>query len=103
MKMNRWSGYAKYIVMVDGVVEAIATYPAYMDFKRVKLALTQISKDDSGVYLYEGDRYKQPITQSRALQILMKIEECKWDDGIRTVAKQIKASNMLSPLKRGRN
>lgn len=97
MKMSRWSGYDKYIVMVDDAVGAIATYPAYLEFQRVKNALIQISKDGRGRYLYEGDTYKRPITQARARQILEKIELCKWDDDIRKVAKQIKAIGMLSP------
>jgi hypothetical protein len=29
----------------------------------------------------------------------MKIERCEWDDDIRTVAKQIKAVGMLSPVR----
>ena len=52
-------------------------------------------------YSYDGNIYKRPITSSRALQILMKIEECRWDDDIITVAKQIKAGDMLSPLPHG--
>ncbi|MBC8428302.1 hypothetical protein H8D04_00320 [bacterium] len=95
--MNRWSGYDKYIVMTDRVVGTRQTYPAFLEFRRVKNALTQISKDDSGIYLYDGDTYKRPITQSRAAHILEKIELCKWDDDIRTVAKQIGAHEMLSP------
>jgi len=95
--MNRWSNYDKYIVMVDNVIGTVSTYPGYLDFKRVKNALTQISKDGSGRYLYEEQTYKRPITQSRATQILEKIEKCKWDEDIRIVAKQIKADGMLSP------
>ena len=52
-----------------------------------------------GWYSYDGDIYKRPITSARATQILMKLEECKWDEDIRLVAKQIKAGSMLSPVK----
>ncbi len=102
MKMKYWSDYEKYIVMIDGnsgsIRGARLGYQAFLDFKRVKEALIAISKGE-GNYSYDGDIYKRPITSSRATQILMKIEECKWDDDIRAVAKQIKAGSMLSPVK----
>ena len=50
-------------------------------------------------YSYESNIYKRPITSARATQILMKIEECKWDEDIRLVAKQIKAGDMISPVR----
>ena len=105
MKKDRWSEYEKYIVMLTGVNSspvkgARLGYQAYLDFKRVKEALIAMSRGE-GNYSYDGNIYKRPITTSRALQILMKIEECRWDDDIRTVAKQIKAGDMISPLKPG--
>ena len=102
MKMKYWSDYEKYIVMVHGggnTPDGVSLgYEAFLDFKRVKEALMSMSKA-GGSYSYDGDIYKRPITSSRALQILMKIEECRWDDDIRTVARQIKAGDMISPLK----
>jgi len=104
MKKERWSTYEKYIVMLDGnsksVVGARLGYQAFLDFKKVKEALHAMSRGE-GSYSYKDNIYKRPITSSRALQILMKIEECQWDDDIRTVAKQIKAGNMISPVKYG--
>lgn len=101
MKMKHWSEHEKYIVMLTGYNSPAKGvrlgYQAFLDFKRVKGALIAISKGE-GNYSYEGDIYKRPITPSRASQILMKMEECKWDDDIRTVAKQIKARFMLSPV-----
>ena len=100
MKMSRWSDYEKYIVMIDGNTGSIRGarlgYQAFLEFKRVKGALVAMSKNDSN-YSYDGNIYSRVITSSRALQILEKIENCKWDDDIITVAKQIKAGDMLSP------
>ena len=102
MKMENWSGYEKYIVMLTGYNASVRGvqlgYRAYMDFKRVKEALHLISKSNDS-YSYDSNIYKRPITASRATQILMKIEECKWDEDIRLVAKQIKAGNFISPVK----
>ena len=102
MKMENWSGYEKYIVMLTGYNASIRGvqlgYRAYMDFKRVKEALHLISKSGDS-YSYDGNIYSRPITSARASQILMKIEECKWDEDIRLVAKQIKAGNMISPVR----
>jgi len=100
MKMKYWSDYEKYIVMIDGNTRSIRGarlgYQAFLEFKRVKGALVAMSKNDSN-YSYDGNIYSRVITSSRALQILEKIENCKWDDDIITVAKQIKAGDMISP------
>ena len=102
MKMEHWSGHDKYCVMLNGegptVVGVRLGYQAYLDFRKVKGALMIMSKNDDN-YSYDGNTYSRVITASRASQILMKISECKWDDDIRTVAKQIGASRMLSPIK----
>ena len=103
--MSRWSDYEKYIVMLtsyNSTSKGVSLgYQAFLDFKRVKEALISISKRLEGNYSLDDNIYKRTITQSRALQILEKIERCKWDDDIRTVAKQIKAGNMLIPVRHG--
>jgi hypothetical protein len=104
MKMDRWSENEKYIVMLGGryhsnpVVGVKHGYQAFLEFKKVKGALREMSKSDSN-YFYDGHIYSRVITSSRAQQILKKIGECEWDDDIRTVAKQIKAVGMLSPVR----
>ena len=102
MKKQYWSEYEKYIVMLDGNSGSIRGvrlgYQAFLDFKKVKEALIAMSKNDSN-YSYDGNIYSRVISSSRASQILEKIERCQWDDDIRTVAKQIKAGDMLSPLR----
>ena len=103
MKMKYWSEHEKYIVMIDGNAGSISGvrlgYQAYLDFKRVKEALFAMSRGE-GNYSYDGNIYSRVITSSRASQILEKIENCRWDDDIITVAKQIKAGDMISPRKR---
>ena len=102
MKMEHWSDYEKYIVMLTGWNASVRGiqlgYQAFLDFKRVKEALHLISKSGDS-YSYESNIYSRPITSARATQILMKIEECKCDEDIRLVAKQIKAGNMISPVR----
>ena len=104
MKMEHWSNYEKYIVMLTSYNSTSRGvrlgYQAFLAFKKVKEALIAMSKNDSN-YSYDGNIYNRVITSSRAQQILMKIEECRWDDDIITVAKQIKAGDMLSPLPHG--
>ena len=102
MKMEQWSGYDKYCVMLNGTGSSPRGvrmgYQAYLDYLKVKEALTIMSKNDSD-YSYDGNTYSRVITSSRAIQILTKLEECKWDDDITLVAKQIGANRMLSPTK----
>ena len=103
MKMKYWSEHEKYIVMIDGNSGSIRGvrlgYQAFLDFKRVKEALISLSKRPEGNYSFDDNIYKRTVTQSRALQILEKIENCRWDNDIRKVANQIGAGDMLSPLK----
>ena len=102
MKMEHWSDYEKYVVMLTGWNASVRGvqlgYQAFLDFKRVKEALHLISKSGDS-YSYDGNIYSRPITSARATQILMKLEECKWDEDIRLVAKQIKAGDMISPVR----
>jgi len=102
MKKERWSDNEKYIVMLTSKNAAVRGvrhgYQAFLEFKKVKGALREMSKSESN-YFYDGHIYSRVITSSRAQQVLMKIERCEWDDDIRTVAKQIKAVGMLSPLR----
>ena len=105
MKMSRWSDYEKYIIMLTSYNSAAKGvrlgFQAFLDFKRVKEALISLSKRPEGNYSLDDNIYKRTITQSRALQILEKIERCQWDDDIRTVANQIGAGDMLIPVKHG--
>ena len=102
MKMKYWSDYEKYIVMIQGggnTPDGVRLgYQAFLDFKRVKEALINMSQRSNDIYSLSDNIYKRSITQSRATQILEKIERCKWDDDIRTVAKQINANGMLAPF-----
>ena len=102
MEMNQWSGFDKYCVMLQGRGPSVRGvrlgYQAYLDFKKVKEALSVMSKSDSN-YSYDGNTYSRVITSSRAVQILMKLDECKWDDDILLVAKQIGAYQMLAPTR----
>ena len=101
MKMEHWSDYEKYIVMVTGEgktpIGIGLGYQAFLEFKRVKEALIKMTNHVGNNFSYEDTIYKRPITSSRALQILEKIDRCQWDEDIRTVANQIKAGEMLSP------
>ena len=104
MKKKYWSDYERYIVMLTSYNSTSRGvrlgYQAFLAFKKVKEALIAMSKNDSN-YSYDGNIYSRVITSSRASQILFKIEECRWDDDIRTVANQIGAGDMLIPVKHG--
>ena len=100
MEKTNYSDYASYLVLSDNSGNTLkGTYVHYQSFKLVKGIINNIAYSDKNNYLYDGDIYSRVITSSRALQILMKIEECRWDDDIITVAKQIKAGDMISPSK----
>ena len=101
MKMDRWSDYEKYIVMLttyNSTARGVRLgYQAFLAFKKVKEALTKMTNQPGGSYSYEDTIYKQPITSLQAIKILEQIEKCQWDENIRIVANQINAGRMLSP------
>jgi hypothetical protein len=103
MKMEHWSDYEKYIVMVTGEgktpIGIGLGYQAFLEFKRVKEALIKMTNHVGNNFSYEDTIYKRPITSSRALQVLDNIDKCRWDEDIRVVANQIKANEMLLPRK----
>jgi hypothetical protein len=100
--MEHWSDYEKYICMINGEgntpVGIRLGYEAFLDFKRVKEALKNMSHMSNDSYSLSDNIYKRSITQSRATQVLEKIEKCQWDEEIRKVARQIKAGDMLSAV-----
>ena len=104
--MEHWSAYEKYIVMVGGGRNHKSAqgvnigYQAFVDFKKVKEVLIKISRGGKN-YSYKDTIYKSPITSAKAIFILEGIENCRWDNNIRKIAKQIKAIDMISPLKHG--
>lgn len=103
MKKSRWSDYDKFTVMVDGggyrsIVGVCLGYEAFCEFRIVKQAINEISNSKGRSYSFKGKVYSSPITTSKAQRILEKIENCKWDDDIRKIAKQIgECRKLLTP------
>ena len=103
MKMEHWSDYEKYIVMVNGEgktpIGIGLGYQAFLEFKRVKEALIKMSNHVGNNFSHEDTIYKRTLSTLQVIKILEKIDRCQWDDGIRVVANQIKANEMLLPRK----
>ena len=74
MNKNKWSGYAKYLVLAS------------------KEVINNIAFSDKSTYSSSGDIYIRKITSSEAKNILDNIEECKWTS---TTAKIILVANQL--------
>ena len=93
MKMDRWSDYAKFLVLAsnsDGRLQP--DYVAYLEFKKVKEVINNIAFSDKSTYSSDGDIYVRKITSSEAKNILDNIDECKWTN---TTAKIILVANQL--------
>ena len=81
MKMDKWSGYAKYLVLSDNSKGKIKpNYIAYLEFKKIKEVINNIAFSDKSTYLSGGDIYDRKITTSDAKIILTNIDECKWNN-----------------------
>ena len=94
MKMDRWSDYAKFLVLAsnsDGRLKP--DYVAYLEFKKVKEVINNIAFSDKSTYSSDGDIYVRKITSSDAKIVLNNLDECKWNNKTRLmllVANQLK-------------
>ena len=80
MKMDRWSDYAKFLVLAsnsDGRLKP--DYVAYLEFKKVKEVINNIAFSDKSTYSSNGNIYNRKITSTDAKNILSNIDECKWN------------------------
>ena len=90
MKMDQWSGFAKFIVLADNASDNLNTgFEPYLEFKKVVEAIKVISKTDGTNYYFGNNLYSKPMSCSRAQTILDGINICKYDKKILKVAKQL--------------
>ena len=97
MEMKHWSGYDKYVVLVDrsGSRGLTTGFTAYLAFKKVLEAINMIANKKGDSYKYEGELYSKLITSSKAFSILKGLEECRYSSDIKRIAIQIKANECL--------
>ena len=79
MKKDRWSDYAKYLVLADNSDSKLkGTFVHYQDFKIVKDVINSIAFSDKNTYLYKNNIYNRKITSEDGKTILNNIKECNW-------------------------
>ena len=91
MKMKKWSGFEKYIVLSDRSSVLRQDYISFIEFKRVKEALMKISNCYTNTYQFENSSYDKTITSTQAKMSLEGIEKCIYSTSIKIVANQIGA------------
>ena len=93
MKKDRWSDYAKYLVLADNSDSKLkGTFVHYQDFKIVKDVINSIAFSDKNTYLYNNNIYNRKITSTEGKIILSNIKECKWNE---KTEKMILVANQL--------
>ena len=81
MKIDKWSGYAKHLVLASKSGGKLRTnFNAYLEFKKIKEVINNIAFTDKSTYSSDGDIYNRKITSTDAKIILTNIEECTWND-----------------------
>jgi len=94
MKLNKTSGYAKYLVLADkskGILKG--DYVGYIDFKLVKEIINRLSLSDKTSYLYESNIYNRKVTSTDAKKIIKDINDCIWNNSTKKmllIASQLK-------------
>ena len=91
MQMRKWSGFEKYIVMIDRSGTLKQDYLSFSEFKRVKEALMKIANCYTSTYHFENNDYNKKVTSTQAKIALENIEKCIYSPAIRQVAVQIGA------------
>jgi hypothetical protein len=93
MKKDRWSDYAKYLVLSDNSgCKLTGTIGHYQDFKTVKEVINNIAFSDKNTYLHNNNIYNRKITSSEGKTILTNIKECIWNE---KTEKMILVANQL--------
>ena len=91
MKMRKWSGFEKYIVLADRSGKIKQDYLTFSEFNRVKEALMKIANCYTNTYQFENSTYDKKVTSTQAKMALENIEKCIYSPAIRQVAVQIGA------------
>ena len=91
MKMKKWSGFEKYIVLSDRSSVLRQDYISFIEFKRVKEALMKIANCYTCTYQFENKMYDNKVTSTQAKMALEGIEKCIYSSAIKQVANQIGA------------
>ena len=77
MKKDRWSDYAKYLVLSDNSDSKLkGTFGHYQDFKTIKDVINSIAFSDKNTYLHNNNIYNRKITSAEGKTILTNIKEC---------------------------
>ena len=91
MKMIKWTGFEKYIVMRDRSGKLRSDFTGYTEFKKVREALKKIANCYTQTYQLGNDVYDKKITSTQAKLTLENIEKCIYTSVIKIVANQIGA------------
>ncbi len=80
MKKERWSNYAKYLVISDNSSNQLkGNFTSFQNYKIVKDVINNIAFSDKNTYLYNGNIYNRKITSTDAKIILNNLDDCKWN------------------------
>tara|TARA_Y100000310_G_C20050873_1_gene520494 strand:- start:63 stop:356 length:294 start_codon:yes stop_codon:yes gene_type:complete len=81
MKMEKWSGYDKYMVLADNSEGSIrCTYASYLNYIKVLEVLNGMAYTDKSTYSYNSNIYKKKITAEDAKKIIHNVAICRWTD-----------------------
>lgn len=91
MRIESWDDYGRYLVMADRCNGKVSqTYAAYLEFKRVLLALKRIVDTyNDQWYDFEGNRFKKIVPTDRAKMALRDFSRSNFNSDYLIIDKQI--------------
>jgi len=79
MKKEKWSDYAKYLILSDRSNNRIGTtFESFLNFKKVREVINNIAFTDKTSFGFDGELYKRKITTNEAKKIIDNINDCRW-------------------------
>ena len=79
MKKEKWSDYAKYLVLSDISKNKLGTtFESYLNYKKVMDVINNIAFTDKSTFGFDGQLYKRKITSADAKHILSNVNDCRW-------------------------
>lgn len=104
MKREQWSGYEKFIIMMDNskAKGVRRDYPAYLDYKVLLSVLQNIRKGQHpDSYYHDGKLIDLKLKRSSVEKFTDKIEQGMWSEELRTMANVLGLGMLLCPYPSG--
>ena len=105
MKREQWSGYEKFIIMMDksSAVGIKRDYNAYMDYTILLSVLENVRKGQQpDSYYHDGKVIDLGLRKTQMDKFTDKLERGMWSEQLRVPANKLNLGNLIAPIGSGK-